>query len=100
MSLEQLENISLSSLSRHIVYYLNIPGGASGFASFALVSGWRDLVGSFALHFSGGGASLDRRSGLLVREINFSLVVIVTRSVLRSSVLLLAGRGLPDAVRL
>jgi hypothetical protein len=59
------------------------------------------LTGSFPFHFSGGGTlSLCRLSGLFVRETNFSLVVTVTRSVRRSSVLLLAGRGFPEDVLL
>lgn len=90
-----------SKLSRYKTgYCLNIPGGCSDFESLNFVSDWRDLVTSLDFRFSGGGASLDRLSGLLVREINFSFVVTVMRSVLRSSVLLLAGRGFPDAVLL
>lgn len=69
--------------------------GDSGGASFCLVSDGRDFAPSFAFHLSLGAGSRP-----LDREDSLSLVLTVTRSVLRSSVLRLPGRGLPEALLL
>lgn len=74
--------------------------GGSSCGSFCFASAGRGFTTSFPFHLSGGALSLVRLSGLLVRDTSFSLVVTVTRSVLRSSVALLVGRGFPDAVLL
>lgn len=76
---------------------MDLLGIASRGISLCFDSAWRCRDGSFVFHLSEGPLSLDRRSGLLVRDTSFSLVVMVVRSVLLSSVLLLAGRGLPEA---
>jgi hypothetical protein len=74
----------------------------SAFASLDFPSDGRRLETSLGRHlsFSDEFVSFERRSGLLVLVINFSLVVTVNRSVLRSSTVRLAGRGFPDADRL
>jgi len=72
--------------------------GSSGFGLRGSASAARDRAASLDLHRSPDDAALlVRRSGLLVRLMSLSLVVTVTRSVLRSSVLRLAGLGLPEA---
>lgn len=92
---------TVSAVQTWLSKWTAVPGGSgSTLGSFGRASGALGLDSSAAARRLSPVAVALLRSGLLVLDTRVSLVVTCTLSVLLSSTARLAGRGLPEAVRL